>query len=139
VILWGQSGQGLHIVVQQLDTAWKAVYYVDTRSGAPTIVEIRIIPINNRFETIDRGDDVDVVSNLTDHTPVGILKRPLAARSLQRRLRPGRAISIFRTVPGHLSDAVLARVGLTAVVRKHVRLNPSRSASGHCGGVPADS
>ena len=132
-VLHSHIRPGLHIVLQQIDAAWKAAYYVDTRGGTPTIVEIRIVPVNTRFETIDTGDvdgddvDVDVLSNLAGHEPVGLPERPLSARSLQRRLRPGRAIRVFATVPGYLSDASLAKVGLT---REMLAQEPDRHRRG---------
>ena len=126
-VLHSGTRPGLHVVLQQIDAAWKAAYYIDLRSGTPTIVEVRIVPINAHFETIDSGDDVDVPSNLAGHQPIGIPERPLSARSLQRRLRPGRAMQVFQDVPSSLSDASLAKVGLT---RELLAREPARHRRG---------
>lgn len=119
---------GIHVVLEQIDAAWKAAYYIDTRTGVPTIVEVRIVPIDQHFEVVHRNDpEVDVVGNLTNHQPIGVPQRPLSARALQRRLRPGHAVRVFQTIPGRLTDRALAELGLS---REILASKPNRHRRG---------
>lgn len=109
IILTPPDRTGLHVVVEPIDETWLAAFYVDTHSGVPAIVEVRVVPMSGE------GYDAELVSTLVGHKPLRSGERPeqpLAARSLQR-LRPGRALQTFKSIPSFLGEENLAKLGIS--------------------------
>jgi hypothetical protein len=116
---------GIYVVPEALNASWTAAHYIDTRSGRPTIIEIRIVPRDDLFAEHPRDDrdPASVFENILGHEPRrDRVESPLTARLLQK-LRPGRAVDELQAVAQQVSLPSRASVGISAEM---LQARPSR-------------